>query len=79
MNAANANEPEMKLGMYRHYKGPLYKLIGTATHSESFEKMALYIPQYGAGGYWVRPLAMFCETIEFEGKTVPRFEWVADA
>ena len=70
---------DIKLGMYQHYKGPLYKLIGVATHSESFEKMALYIPQYGDGGYWVRPLSMFCETVEFEGETVPRFKWVADA
>jgi hypothetical protein len=67
---------EIQLGFYRHYKGQLYQVIGTATHSETFEKMALYIPQYGAGGHWVRPLAMFQENVIVEGVEKPRFEYL---
>lgn len=68
--------PELKLGYYKHYKGQLYQLVGTAKHSETFEEMALYIPQYGDGGYWVRPFTMFQENVTVDGKEVPRFEYL---
>lgn len=63
----------LKLGMYRHYKGNDYKVIGTAIHSETRETLALYVPQYGDGGYWVRPLSMFLEEVEIDGVKQPRF------
>lgn len=61
------------LGRYRHYKGRDYSVVGFARHSETGESMVLYVPLYGAGGYWVRPLQMFTETIEIDGKMLPRF------
>lgn len=67
---------DINLGFYRHYKGPLYQVIGTAKHSETYEDMALYIPQYGDGGYWVRPLAMFKEQVEVDGEFTPRFAYL---
>jgi hypothetical protein len=67
---------DLQLGFYRHYKGQLYQLIGTAKHSETYEDMALYIPQYGDGGYWVRPLAMFQDSVTIEGVQIPRFEYL---
>lgn len=60
-------------GTYRHYKDKLYQVIGVATHSESGEQLVVYRPLYGAGGLWVRPLAMFCETVTVDGRSVPRF------
>lgn len=64
------------LGRYRHYKGKYYSVLGFARHSETGETMVLYVPLYGEGGYWVRPLAMFVEEVEHEGKRQPRFAWV---
>ena len=64
------------LGRYRHYKGGEYSVLGFARHSETLEDMVLYVPLYGEGGYWVRPLSMFCETVELDGREVPRFSFV---
>ena len=63
-------------GIYRHYKGSLYEVVGVAQHSETDEKLVVYKTLYGDFGLWVRPLAMFLETVEVGCKTVPRFEFV---
>ncbi|WP_288997372.1 DUF1653 domain-containing protein [uncultured Psychrobacter sp.] len=63
-------------GIYRHYKGNLYQVLHTAHHSETEEALVVYRCLYGEYGVWVRPLAMFTETVEVEGKEVPRFELI---
>jgi hypothetical protein len=63
----------MKLGIYKHYKGNLYKVIGVARHSETDEEMVVYQPQYGDMGLWVRPKAMFLENVIHNGAAIPRF------
>ncbi len=65
--------PMLANGTYRHYKGPLYDVIGLARHSETEEWLVVYRPQYGERGLWVRPLTMFTETVEVDGRSVPRF------
>jgi hypothetical protein len=70
---------ETPTGLYRHYKGGLYEVIGTARHSESLEPMTVYRALYGAHGLWVRPAAMFAEIIEIDGMVRPRFEKVQSA
>lgn len=60
-------------GLYRHYKGNHYEVLGTATHSESGERLVVYRPCYGERGLWVRPLAMFAEEVEVDGHRQPRF------
>jgi hypothetical protein len=76
MTAMNAPQP----GKYRHYKGNLYEVIGPVRHSETLETLvlykALYGDQSGDQGLWVRPLAMFQETVEVAGRRLPRFEKV---
>lgn len=63
-------------GIYRHYKGNLYEVLGLARHSESLEELIVYKALYQAEGenLWVRPASMFCETLLVEGKSVPRFQ-----
>jgi hypothetical protein len=61
-------------GRYRHFKGGEYEVLAVATHSETHEPLVVYRPLYGEGSWWVRPLAMFVETVRHEGRTVPRFE-----
>lgn len=65
----------MKLtaGLYRHYKGHEYRVFGVAQHSESEEWMVIYQALYGEYGLWVRPMSMFCETVEVNGERLPRF------
>lgn len=64
--------------IYRHYKGNLYAIEGIATHSETEEKMVVYRPQYGERELWVRPLNMFSEEVQVDGKTVKRFTLIED-
>lgn len=61
-------------GRYRHYKGNFYQVIGVARHSETDELLVVYRPLYGEQGLWVRPLAMFQESVFVEGRCMPRFE-----
>jgi hypothetical protein len=64
---------EIQPGRYRHYKGNEYTVLGVARHSETLEELVVYRQEYGERGLWVRPAAMFAETVEVEGETVPRF------
>jgi hypothetical protein len=60
-------------GKYRDYKGNHYEVIGVATHTETHEPMVVYRALYGEGALWVRPLAVFEEDVDVDGKAVPRF------
>jgi DNA-directed RNA polymerase subunit H (RpoH/RPB5) len=66
----------VKPGRYRHYKGKEYEVVGIARHSETLEELVVYRALYGVHGLWVRPRKMFQESVVFEGRRVPRFEWV---
>jgi hypothetical protein len=68
-----------KPGLYRHYKGKDYRVIGVARHTETEEPFVVYQALYGEGGLWVRPAAMFNETVEISGRLVPRFSWLKEA
>ncbi len=68
------SRPELpEPGIYRHYKGKFYEVLGTAVHSESGEQLVVYRACYGKRGLWVRPLAMFLESVEVDGRSQPRF------
>lgn len=69
--------PEIAPGKYRHYKGQDYEVIGLAQHSETLEHLVVYRALYGEAGLWVRPYAMFCETVLVDGQAVRRFAPVA--
>lgn len=64
------------LGRYRHYKGGEYSVIGFARHSETDERLVLYIPLYGDGECWARPVSMFCGDVEQAGRLIPRFQLI---
>ena len=66
----------IQTGMYRHYKGNTYQVLGLAKHSETEEDVVVYRALYGECGWWVRPLEIFCEKIEVGGKLIPRFEFI---
>lgn len=58
-------------GRYRHFKGNEYQVLGVARHSETEEEMVVYRALYGEGGLWVRPAAMWLETVTRDGVTQP--------
>jgi hypothetical protein len=65
--------PPTPTGRYRHYKGGEYEVLGAVRHSETLEPLVLYRALYGERGLWVRPHAMFFESIEVNGVLQPRF------
>ena len=65
-------------GRYRHFKGNEYEVLGVARHSETLEDMVVYRALYGDGGLWVRPAAMWSETVEKDCDRSPRFVPVED-
>ena len=69
---------ELKKGKYRHFKGNEYELVDIALHSETMEPMVVYRALYGEQGLWVRPLAMWTETVERDGYCGPRFQYIGD-
>ncbi|MBU3142703.1 DUF1653 domain-containing protein [Clostridium sp. CF012] len=69
------SDREIKIGKkYRHFKGNEYLVLYVAKHSETLEELVVYKALYGERGIWVRPLSMFLEEKEVEGKIVNRFE-----
>ena len=68
----------IKVGRYRHFKGGEYEVYGLATHSETGEQLVVYQALYGGRGLWVRPVAMFLETVERDGQVRPRFEYIGE-
>lgn len=63
-------------GIYRHYKGNLYKVLGLAKHSETEEDLVVYMQLYGDYAIWVRPMKMWNEIIEKDGKKYKRIELI---
>ncbi len=67
-----------KPGKYKHYKGNFYRVVDVVKHSETLEELVLYEALYDnpESRLWVRPLAMFMEDVEVDGKKIARFEFV---
>ena len=62
----------------RPFKGREYELLFVATHSETLEPMVVYRALYGEHGLWVRPAAMWLETVTRDGVTQPRFTYIGE-
>ena len=69
---------EIKPGIWKHFKGNRYRVLGVASHSETLEPMVVYQALYGEGGLWVRPLSMWTEQVERDGYCGPRFVFVEE-
>lgn len=72
---------DLKIGIYEHCKGHRYKVIGIAKHSETLEDLVVYesINENSFSKLWVRPLSMFLEEVDVNGRKVPRFKYIAEA
>ncbi len=69
---------EIKIGRWQHFKGNEYEVLYLAKHSETLEPMVVYRALYGEGGVWVRPAAMWNQTVERDGKKYQRFTYIGD-
>lgn len=69
---------ELKPGRYRHFKGGEYQVLGLARHSEDGTQFVVYRALYGDGGLWVRPAAMWDETVSRDGYHGPRFTFLEE-
>jgi hypothetical protein len=69
---------DIKLGVYKHYKGNEYRVLAIATHSETLEKMVVYQALYGEYGIWVRPISMWNELVDVNGVKTPRFKFLRE-
>ena len=65
-------------GIYKHYKGNKYKVIGIGRHSESDEELVIYQALYGENCIWCRTINMWNYKIEIDGKIIKRFELIKD-
>lgn len=68
----------IKPGRYRHIKGKEYEVLGVARHSETDEELVVYRALYGDFGLWVRPVSMWNEAVERDGKTFRRFTYIGE-
>lgn len=76
---AELKTPNLAPGIYKHYKGNRYEVVGVALHTETNEPLVVYLPLYESHvSYWVRPYAMFMSTVIIDGQIIPRFKKVAD-
>lgn len=76
IEAAEPRHPDVpEPGLYAHFKGARYEVIGTVRHSETEETLVLYRPS-GSAVLWVRPLAMWSEHVDRDGYAGPRFRAV---
>ena len=69
---------QFQKGIYKHYKGNYYELIDVALHSESVEPMIVYRALYGERKLWVRPAAMWNQTVTVGDETLLRFAFCPD-
>ena len=66
----------LRPGLYEHYMGKRYHVIGVAFHSETFEELVIYRETEGTRLFWLKPLEGFTETVEIYGERVPRFNYL---
>lgn len=74
---------KIKTGLYKHYKGKMYFVLGSGKNSETLEDMVIYqamynSPQFGELPIWIRPLSMFLEYVKVDDKDEPRFTPLGD-
>lgn len=70
------SEQTLKPGMYRHFKGGIYEVLGVAEHSEQPEEFVVYRVLDGSKRLFVRPMTMFVELVNVNGQERRRFEFV---
>lgn len=69
--------PQLEKGIYQHYKGNQYQVLGVGRDTETNDYSVVYAPLYEHSGQpdiWIRPYSMFIESVDVDGATIPRFK-----
>ncbi len=69
----------IKPGIYKHFKGGIYEVMGVGRHSETLEEMVIYKSDsetFGKESLWARPASMWFEHVEKDGYSGPRFTFI---
>lgn len=71
---------KIRPGIYEHYKGKKYRVLGVAKHSETLEDLVVYEALYDnkVSKLWVRPLKMFLGKVEVNGQKMSRFKYLRE-
>jgi hypothetical protein len=64
-------------GIYEHFKGQRYEVVGVGRHTETDEALVFYRQLYGDYAFWMRPAAMFADAVERDDYSGPRFRRIA--
>lgn len=69
----------IKLGIYKHYKGNIYEVIGIGKHSETLEELVVYRSIKNKNEIWLRPISMWNEEVTLaDGSSVLRFTLIEE-
>ena len=63
-------------GLYRHFKGGIYEFICIAKDTETSEEFVIYKEAGTEGRVWSRPVSIFYQYVDVDGKQTPRFELI---
>jgi hypothetical protein len=72
---------EIKPGVYEHYKGHKYRVIGVAKRSKTLEDFVVCEALYDneLSKLWIWSAETFLEDVEVDGQKVPRFKFISEA
>ena len=67
-----------KHGVYKHFKGGIYKTICIGRSSEARDQEFVVYQSLDRGHTWIRPLPMFLENVDRDGYMGPRFTYIGE-
>lgn len=80
-HSSNNSVPELKSGIYQHYKGGKYLVLTMAMQEATLEPCVVYISlqddPHAPSRVWVRSLDDFTASVTVNGLIKPRFAFVS--
>jgi len=72
---------DFSTGIYEHYKGQKYLVLGLAKDAETHKMFVIYVTLYEneEGALWVRPYEIFTGQVKVDGKMVARFRYLGQS
>ena len=71
------NSQQVDLGVYQHFKGNKYQVIGVGLDSRDKKPVVIYQALYGDRMLWTRPVHEWADIVDYHGEYVPRFKFIS--
>jgi hypothetical protein len=70
----------VKLGVYEHYKGGHYRVVGIASLEDTEDPVVIYEALYdnNVSKLWARSVESFEESVVVDNAERPRFKFIAE-